>query len=813
MPQGQLGDAGDGTRSTMSGRAGDVVQARDISGDIHFHYGRGTHAPPWQLPRGVRVFVNRLADQERLDELITARRDGRDTGTVAYLIAGTAGVGKTSLALHWAHRIRDEFPDGQLYVDLRGYDPGVPVTPGQALERFLIALGVPASAVPNDVEAKSSLYRSILADRRTLVILDNAGTAAQVRPLIPGTGPSLAIVTSRGRLSGLLVRDGAQRTILGTLTEDESVELLTKTTAGYRSGDDPADLAELARLCAHLPLALRIAAERAAARPGMPLSELIADLRDESSLWDALSTGDEDDADAVRTVFAWSYRALPDNAARLFCLLGLHPGGEFGETAARALAGPEDDRVRTSLDVLVGAYLLENGGSGRYRFHDLLRAYAVDRARSEITQEEQLAAVERVCSWYLHCAYQCVLSLAHDTTLLFTVEPSPDVPGPPFAGREQAARWYEEERTNLAGAVRAATETGRLELAWKLAVVLERLYATYNHCQDWWDTSLVGLDAARALDHREAEAALCDGLGRLCRMTLQLDEAAHYHRRAIAIHRERGDRLSTVKVLNGLGWVDLFAHRPDQARAELEEALSIVEGLDHPRWSAIVRYSLGYAFLQLDRPDDAHDLLTKSLATFRELNDRLYESMVLTGLSLLRRRRGEPSEALSAAAEAVTIAREMDNPLWEGTALLYLGKAQSAAGLPSEALVSTQRAAVIFRRDGDPSREAMALDGTGRAYRALGRPSEAADFHRRAAAVHRQVGDRWKRAKSLAHLADALTAAQRAGGDGGDEAAPLRREALELLDGFDDVRSAALKAEIIAAGGTDQGPRSSRSSE
>ncbi|MFC4050462.1 ATP-binding protein [Actinomadura syzygii] len=805
MSENQHDDAAQGIRSTMSGRAGDVVQARDIRGDIHFHYGRGTHSAPWQLPRGVRVFVNRLDDMERLDELVAARRTGLRTGagTVVYVIAGTAGVGKTSLALHWAHGVREEFPDGQLYIDLRGYDPGLPVLPGQALERFLIALGVPASAVPNDVEAKSSLYRSILADRRMLVILDNAGTTAQVRPLVPGTGPSLAIVTSRSRLSGLLVRDGAQRTILGTLTERESVALLTETTAGYRTGDDPADIAELARLCAHLPLALRIAAERAASRPGMPLGELIADLRDESSLWDALSTGDEGEADAVRTVFAWSYRALPADAARLFCLLGLHPGGDFGVTAAMVLAGPEDDRVRTSLDVLTGAYLLESGTPGRYRFHDLLRAYAVDRAGAEIPQPEQLEAVERVCAWYLHCAYQCVLLISHDTTLLFAVEPSPDFPPVPFTDRDQAARWYAEEKLNLVGAVRAASETERLDLAWKLTAVLERIYATYNHFQDWQVTSLAGLDAVRRLGDLEGEAVLRDGLGRLCRMTLRLDEAARHHRAAIAIHRELGDRLSTVKALNGLGWVELFAHRPERARAELEEALSIVRYLDDPRWSATVRYSLGYALLQLDRPDEARGLLTEALGSFRALDDRLYESMVLTGFSLLRRRRGEPDGALSAAAAAVAIAREMDNPLWEGTALLYLGKAQLAAGLPEDALGSTQRAAVIFRREGDPSREAMALDGTGRAYLALARPSDAADFHRRAAAVHQQVGDRWKRAKSLAHLADASSASD--DGTGAEEAARYRREALTILADYDDVLSAALRDALSAALGQSTG--------
>ncbi|GGU33891.1 ATP-binding protein [Actinomadura livida] len=780
-----------GTRSTMSGSASDVVQARDISGGIHFHYGRGTHTAPRQLPRGVRVFVNRRADLGRLDDLLTARREGADGGVVAYVIAGTAGVGKTSLALHWAHRVRDEFPDGQLYVDLRGYDPGIPVTPDQALEGFLLALGVPASAVPNDVAAKSSLYRTILSDRHMLVILDNAGTAAQVRPLIPGMGHSLAIVTSRGSMSGLLIRAPAKRTILGTLSEEESVALLTETTADYRSGDDPEELAELARLCAHLPLALRIAAERAASRPGMPLGELIADLRDESSLWDALSTGDEEEAEAVRTVFAWSYRALPPAAARLFCLLGLHPGGEFSEAVAAVLSGP-GDRVRGPLDVLAGAYLLENRGSGRYGFHDLLRAYAVDRARYEIPQGEQLDAVRRVCAWYLHGAYECALSIAHDTTLLFTVDPPADAPRVRFTGRKQAAEWYAQEKQNLAGAVQAAADTGQLQLAWRLSIVLERIYATYNHVHDWRETALTGLSAARTLGFREGEAALCESLGRLSRMTLQLDDAEQYHREALGIHRELDDPLSMAKTLNGLGWVHLFAHEPEDARSVLGQALTIVRDLDDPYWTATVRYSLGYALCQLGRHDDAEEELTGSLTAFRDMRDRLYESMVLTAFSLLARRRGDAAQALAAADEAVSIARHMDNPLWEGTALLYLGKAQLAAGLPDEALVSTQQAAVTFRREGDPSREAMALDGTGRAYRALDRLPEAVDFHRRAAAVHGMVGDEWKRGKSLLRLGDALTAA------GDHDMGELHvTEALTVLARYDDPRSVELRSEAL----------------
>ncbi|MFD7501731.1 AAA family ATPase [Streptomyces sp. NPDC059850] len=321
---------------------------------------------PRQLPADVRGFVNRADELHRLDAIL-AERDGGDSVVVALcVVAGTAGAGKTSLALRWAHQVKAHFPDGQLYVNLRGYDPGEPVTAQEALHRFLTGLGVPANAVPTNTESAAGLFRSLLADRRILIVLDNAAAAAQVRPLLPGHSGCLVVVTSRGRLSGLSVRDGAHRITLGTLPELEAVALLRAVTSGYRPEDNAEKLAELARLCARLPLALRIAAERAACHPHMGLDELIADLRDESGLWEALSTGEEQDADAVRSVFAWSYRALSPDAARLFRLLGLHPGPEFGIEAVAALAGVSVRKARQGLDVLVGAHLLEHTGPDRF---------------------------------------------------------------------------------------------------------------------------------------------------------------------------------------------------------------------------------------------------------------------------------------------------------------------------------------------------------------------------------------------------------------------------------------------------------------
>ncbi|MFD2350780.1 NB-ARC domain-containing protein [Nonomuraea ferruginea] len=274
-------------------------------------------------------------------------------GIPLIIIAGTAGVGKTALALRWAHTMRRTFADGNLYINLRGYDPGLPVTPQHALERFLSALGVPRESIPSELGDRAGLYRSLLAGWRMLVVLDNAVSVGQVRPLIPGTRESLVIVTSRSRLSSLMVRDGALRITLGLLSEQDSVRLLRNAMKKkYRPHDEDARLADLARLCARLPLALRIAAERAVSRPWMELSELVDELRSESTLWSALSTDDEDDA--VRSVFAWSYRALPQDAAELFRKLSAHPGAEFSSGVVAALMGEGRARVRHLLDVLVG---------------------------------------------------------------------------------------------------------------------------------------------------------------------------------------------------------------------------------------------------------------------------------------------------------------------------------------------------------------------------------------------------------------------------------------------------------------------------
>ncbi|MFD8379513.1 hypothetical protein ACFV2X_13400 [Streptomyces sp. NPDC059679] len=416
---------------------------------------------PRQLPADGSGFVGRTAELAELDTLLR-EGDGDDPdGRVSVVvIAGTAGVGKTSLAVRLAHRVSGRFPHGQLFMNLRGYDAGPPLAPAAALERFLRALGVPAPAIPAGLEERAELYRSLLAGKQVLVVLDNAATVGQVRPLLPGTAGCLTVVTSRHRLSGLAVRDGARRITLGMLAEQESAELITAATRGYRTGDDPAQIAELARLCARLPLALRIAAERAATHPLLTLPELTAQLRDESTLWEALSSPDQEEADAVRTVFAWSYRTLPPPAARLFRLLGLHPGPDFSVQAAATLAELDPRETHGLLDLLAGAHLIESTSADRYQFHDLLRAYATDQAHQEENPEDQHAALQRLARWYLHTADTARAAAQSFYPSVLPPERTCPAPVLVFHGQQDALAWHQSEQANLLASRRLPRRPG-----------------------------------------------------------------------------------------------------------------------------------------------------------------------------------------------------------------------------------------------------------------------------------------------------------------------------------------------------------------
>ncbi|MEU8209395.1 tetratricopeptide repeat protein [Micromonospora sp. NPDC049044] len=782
-------------RSALSGPA-ELVQARDVYGGVHFHGEAHSQERPQQLPGDVRGFVNRVEELQALNRLLG---DGdRRVDVSLSVITGTAGVGKTSVALRWAHSVRSRFPDGQLYANLRGYDPGEPAQPDQILDRFLRALGVPPSAVPIDLDERAALYRSRLAGRRVLVMLDNAATARQVRPLLPGTDHCLVVVTSRNMLSGLATRDGGRRLTLRMLSEDDAISLLRGITSPYRSGDDPTELSELARLCARLPLALRIAAERAASRPFMPLGELIEDLRDESALWDALTAEEDEESDAVRAVFAWSYRALNTDAARLFRLIGLHPGPDLSAPAAAALTGMPVSRVRQPLDALVGAHLLEQSAPGRYQLHDLLRAYAVDQVRHLESAEDRKMALRRGLDWYLHTADA---ALARTLPFYRTVplDRPTDVTPLAFATNAEADAWFDTERDNLVSATRVAEDAGLPRTACQLAVLLRSVFMHQNAFEGWFATARIGLAAARTLGDRRGEAEALESLGKAHFQARQLGEAAEHHRAALAIRQKIGDEYGTAVSINALGLLGLRHRHLTESLTRFGESLAIFERLGNPRWQALLLSNLAETHYELGELTEAVALLEQALVVQREIDDRGQEGNSLFFLSMALRELGRVEEARTAIESAIAIA-EGASQLWLGHWLVEYARVLRACGRQAEALEAVHRAATIQRQLGDRSREAMALDGAGEAYRELGQADEAIAFHLRAAAVHRQLGDDWQLALTLDHLAAALTAAGRP-----EEAGQQWREAHSLLAGFDDARAAAIRERIAAStpGGTE----------
>ena len=776
-----------GAHSELSGAARDVVQARDVAGGVHFHRPGPEPAPvPQQLPGSARGFVNRAAEIEQLDQAL-AHPDDDVHAITLLVITGTAGVGKTSLAVHWAHRVRGRFPDGQLYVNLRGYDPGDPVEPDEALDRFLRALGMPAEAIPAASPAKESAFRSLVADRRVLVVLDNASSPRQVRPLLPGTPSCLVLVTSRSRLSGLAARDGARRVMVDVLAPGHAVELLRRVTRDYRQRDDPRELSELARLCARLPLALRIAGERAASRPQMPLRELISDLQDESGLWDALSAEDGEEADAVRAVFAWSYQALPHDAARLFCLLGLHPGPDFCIPAAAALAGEAIGPARHVLDVLVGAHLIEQRAPGRYQFHDLLRAYSADRVQQLVDAQTIGAARARLFSWYLRTASTAAAVLHEPWARIQLASAEPGVVPLPIVTHEEALSWYDAEQENIAAVTRAAGELGLDEVAWQLPAVLRGVYRDRNPPGDWLALGEIALEAVRRAGDRYGEALLHGALARALRHSGRLADAVNAQMAEIEAWRQLGERGGEARSVHNLGLVYAGMRKLDEAKERVAAGLEIGREIGDGRQAAVAVMTLGWLYGLQEDFERSLELLNEALPMLRG-HHHVHECTCLKLMAEAEVELGRPAAAMQTAEAALAMARELGNSVVEAEQLLSYARVQRANGRHGDALASYHHSAALYRSLGDKIHEAMALDGTGETYQETAQPEIAADFHRQAVAILHETENQWQLAVALDHLAAALEQT-------GDiaKAMAARREVARLIADYTDPQAARLR--------------------
>jgi tetratricopeptide (TPR) repeat protein len=728
---------------------GDIVQARDIFGGIHFHGvqdgPQSASVVPRQLPADISAFVNRRPELRALSRLVTqaaksrAVRRHRPPASVV-VITGSGGVGKTALALHWAHRIRDMFPDGEIYANLRGYDEGPPAGAEIVLDRILRDLGVQSSLIPQDLDGRAALFRSLIAGRSILMVLDNVADVSQVRPLIPGGAGPLLVITSRSHLHGLAVRDGAQRVQLDILREPDAVALLREVTRTSSRRDSPDDLAELARLCARLPLALRIAAERAASRPMMQLAELIADLRDDSMLWDALSLGTGPGGEGVRTVFAWSYRDLSDDAARMFRALGLHRGPDISLQAAAAAAGVPTRTARRSLDILLGAFLIESVRPGRYQLHDLLRAYALDEARTVDSDSARTNTLDRILRWYIAGSSQASAVLSPGDMFAVDITPAEGPEPVQFGDAAAAFEWFDTERPNLVASARSAAEAGLSRRAWELAMVLSPIHMQHFTFDDWSVLSAIAVTAAEEMNDLKALASALDNRGKYLFRTRNLGDAKVAHTRALAIRREIGDQRGVCESLNALGLIGLRTRELAEASRYFEETSASARRIGDPQWDGLGRMNWAEALLHSGNAAPALAIIAPLPTFFAELQDPAYEGNAFWLLSWAQRLLGDIPAAGAAIDSALHIAEASSNRMWEAFWLIEAARVHLAAGDPAEAMRCCRMAASLQRQIGDPSREATALDCAGESLLAGGNPGDAAAFHLEAARMHQRLG-------------------------------------------------------------------------
>ncbi|HMC07739.1 MAG TPA: NB-ARC domain-containing protein, partial [Actinomycetota bacterium] len=471
-----------------------------------------------QLPRDITGFTGREAELSHLRALLPEDSGGT---VVISAIAGTAGVGKTALALHLAHELVPRFPDAQLYVDLHGYDAHQRLTASHVLDRFLRALGVAEKALPADIEEQAALYRGLLRGKRALVLLDNAFSADQVRYLLPASPSCLVLVTSRNRLPGLLAGEGAHLLLVDVLAPQEALQLLAHIAGRERVDAEPKAAAEVVALCGYLPLAVRIAAAKLASRPTMSIRTLADRLRDEQRRLEELAAGDHE----VRASFAFSYEELDPSTAQMFRRLGLIPGPDFAPPLAAALIETGPPEAEQLLEALVDAHLVEMAPTpGRYRFHDLLHLYAQERAQIDETESDRNAALQRMLSWYLQGASAADRVLAPGRRGLLRVRKG-DRAGSLFSTPAQAGAWLDAEWSNLMVATRQAAGFGLHEIAWQIPDALYGFASLRRRWIDWRDACLVGRVAAgKALD-LQAEAWMLTDVGVACRGLRRLDEA------------------------------------------------------------------------------------------------------------------------------------------------------------------------------------------------------------------------------------------------------------------------------------------------
>jgi tetratricopeptide (TPR) repeat protein len=635
-------------------------------------------AVPRQLPAGAAGFAGRAAELAALTSHVD-RSAGAGGTVVISAVDGMAGIGKTTLAVCWAHQVADRFPDGQLYVNLRGFDPaGPPMAPAEALRGFLDAFEVAPERIPLGLDAQSSLYRSILAGRRVLVVLDNAREAAQVRPLLPGSPGCFVVVTSRARLTSLIAAEGARPLTVDLLSVAEAGELLARRLGPARVAAEPGPVEEIIALCARLPLALSVVAARAAMHPGFSLAALAEELRRTRGGLQAFEGGEV--SDDVRTVFSWSYQRLDTAHARLFRLLGLHPGPDVTAAAAASLAGLDIAPVRRALAELARCHLVAEQVPGRFGFHDLLRAYATELVGTHETDGEQSAARQRMLDHYLHTAHRANLLLHPRWDPITLSAPLPGVVAEQPADHAGALAWFEAEYAVLLAAVQLAATTGPPTHAWQLPRTLAEFSVRRGHWADWAAAENTALSAARRHGDKPGQARAHRGLGRALAWLGRYGEAHDHLQQAVDLFAELGDAAGQAGSHNVISVV--FEHQGSaaEALAHAQRALDLVRDLDSPQGLAHALNNVGWYHALLGRPEQALPHCRQALVLYRQVGDRSGESKTLDSLGYAHHLLGQYDQAVAYFQQAIPISREVGDRHSQAARLNHLADARHAAG-------------------------------------------------------------------------------------------------------------------------------------
>ncbi|QFZ24419.1 ATP-binding protein [Saccharothrix syringae] len=659
---------------------------------------------PRQLPGAPASFVGR---EEYLADLDHALTSAAGTAVVISALGGAGGIGKTWLALHWAHRHADRFPDGQLFVDLRGYSPdGQPLDPAVAVRGFLDALGVDPGRLPADLDAQAALYRSLVAGRRMLVVLDNAATADQVVPLLPGSPTCAVLVTGRTSLTSLIDRHGARHVRLDILPREEGRALLVERLGEHGVAAEPEATDELVELCGRFPLALAITARHAFRHPRIPLAEVAAELRDLGL--DMLD--DDDPAASLPAVLSWSLRRLTDTERTVFGLLGIAPGPDTTLPAVVSLADLPPARARRALSALEEASLLERRPRGRYAMHDLVRAYAATTALPDGVRE---AALARVMDFHLHTAHNADHLVYPHRPLLQPDPPSPGVHPHPLPDAAAATAWLQAEHATLLATQRVAVDLGRHHVVWHLAQALNSFQIRRGHRRDALTTWRAALNAAAHLPDPAMRSRAHRFLGYACSLSGSHEEAVGHLDQALDLAARHRDTAEQAQIHKMLAFTRGLQEDHRRALDHARHALDLHRALGQPVREADALNTVGWHAARLGEFDTARDHCHAALVLYRRHHDPSGEAQTLGNLGYVAHKTGRYRRALDYYGQSVDLLRRAGDTYYEALAHDWTGQAHTALGQHDQARKAWREALELYReqgRDTDAARVRQQLD-------------------------------------------------------------------------------------------------------